>query len=294
MATYYINADTGNDTTGNGSSANPWLTFAKALTSSTSLDTIYLQGATGTYNFMYQSGAYAGGSYSSRTIRGDSAATSVFDGAGGDSRFMLSSNWNFYDVTFQNVVDASPYYGVISYSNQSSAIGTATFTRCIFKNITTIGGVAANAQGGIFSAFAANNPTYTFKQCIFYNLLSGATAGKIFNTTNTLSVNMTNCVIAITDTVNMITSICGGSGGSGKGTYTFKNTAIANYSGGTVTYGPVPSDLTMSYCDNYLMTSVPSGTGNITTDPLFIDPTTAGGNFLPQPTSPLWKAGNLI
>ena len=48
MATYYINADTGDDTTGDGSSALPWATLSKGITGSASGDTIFAQNSTNT------------------------------------------------------------------------------------------------------------------------------------------------------------------------------------------------------------------------------------------------------
>lgn len=44
MASYYINTDTGNDTTGDGSSGNPWQTLLHAFTNSTNADIIYISG----------------------------------------------------------------------------------------------------------------------------------------------------------------------------------------------------------------------------------------------------------
>ena len=68
MATYYLNADTGNNTTGTGTSALPWLTIAKAVTSSTTGDTIYCQNSTATYSWVLQDFV------SGRTVTGQSAA----------------------------------------------------------------------------------------------------------------------------------------------------------------------------------------------------------------------------
>lgn len=52
MAQIELNADTGNDTTGNGSAGLPYLTFAKALTVYNAGDTIYFQDATAEYSFL--------------------------------------------------------------------------------------------------------------------------------------------------------------------------------------------------------------------------------------------------
>lgn len=283
MPTYYINADTGNDTTGNGSSGTPWKTFAKGLTSSTTGDTLYLQSATATYNFMYQSGSYAGGSYTARIIQGQSSSTVVFDGAGGSSIFHFSGNWSFSDVTFQNVVSSSTY-GVFGYSNQSSLDGVCTFNRCIFKNITISGG--GGYGQGFTSTYSNDGNGWVFNTCSFYNI-KNTTAPKSFfggNATNTLS--LINCTIAITDTSNYPTTLF-----DNTVSLTVKNTIIANFSGGTVNFGS-PTVVSNTYNDFYLMTSAPSGSNNITTDPLLVD--AVNGNLNLRPTSPCIDTGTLL
>lgn len=51
MATRYANADTGNDTTGTGTSGAPYATLDKAITVSSDNDTVILQQATTDYVF---------------------------------------------------------------------------------------------------------------------------------------------------------------------------------------------------------------------------------------------------
>ena len=48
---YYLNADTGDDSTGDGSSSTPWLTISKAHTEASSGDTIICQDSTAEYAF---------------------------------------------------------------------------------------------------------------------------------------------------------------------------------------------------------------------------------------------------
>lgn len=48
----FINADSGNDTTGNGSPATPWRTFSKAKASCGARSILYFRGATASYNFL--------------------------------------------------------------------------------------------------------------------------------------------------------------------------------------------------------------------------------------------------
>ena len=49
---------------------------------------------------------------------------------------------------------------------------------------------------------------------------------------------------------------------------------------------------TATYTDFYQVTSAPSGIGNITSDPLFVD--AANGNFNLRPASPCIDTGTLI
>ena len=79
MATYYI-SPSGNDTTGTGTSALPWLTISKAHTSAANGDTIILKTSTTTYDF---SGLASGSVLSTTktlTVQGESApALTAYD-----------------------------------------------------------------------------------------------------------------------------------------------------------------------------------------------------------------------
>lgn len=76
---------------------------------------------------------------------------------------------------------------------------------------------------------------------------------------------------------------------------TFKNNIFMNASGATVDFarGTTWQVAYFDYNDVYLISAnTPTGTGNITDDPLFVDPTTA--NFDLQPTSPCIDAGVIL
>lgn len=60
MAYYYLNADSGDDGTGNGSSGTPWATIAKVNTVAAAGDTVYLTGDFGAISFNADSARGAG------------------------------------------------------------------------------------------------------------------------------------------------------------------------------------------------------------------------------------------
>ena len=97
---YYINADTGNDTTGAGTAVSPWATLAKAYASSAVGDTIHFQSSTAHY-------ALVTATMASRTLIGVSAKTCVLDGGGASAvQWLLSGTFSVSNLRFTNV---APY-----------------------------------------------------------------------------------------------------------------------------------------------------------------------------------------
>jgi hypothetical protein len=267
MATYYINADTGNDTTGDGSQGNPWLTLSKANSSSTSGDTIFCQNSTNTYLFQNLS---LGG----KTIVGESLNGVIFS----DQGTPVSTGWTspllVDNITFDNITSS----GGGSYDRAFG--GSYTIQNCIFKNITS----TDSWRGGFFNSNVEGAYTATFLGCIIYNFTGG-----VFCRTGTSTTNVYNCVIDYTNSSGAIFS------GQGPGLFRFKNNIIYNDSGGTK--GTLSYNLTgpiFDYnCLYGLFSYMPSGTGNlINTDPLFID--AANRNYNLSPSSPCIDAGTLI
>lgn len=261
MATYYI-SPSGNDTTGNGSSGNPWLTLAKAYASSTTSDTIVCKD--GTYTF-------ATDTMSNRTIQAENSGLAIFDGGGGNAYWVLSGTFNVIGLVIQNIVNSA------SWQVLSSTSGTIVVTNCKFKTIKTR---SDNVGLGAVIGTGAGTTTVTLNvsHCGFWDVQkNGGTINSIFGCySGTLTGTFTNCTIVCnTSGANATVNWFGRDGGTFNATVT--NCIFSNYTGGTINAKSGTITLTATYSDFYNTTSPPSGTGVITTDPKLIDPT--NGDF---------------
>lgn len=178
MATYYI-SPTGNDTTGNGSSGNPWLTISKAYNSSTPGDTIYL--LPGTFNAENVT-------VQNRTITAASPLTTLVNG-GGTQKVLTAnltcaiSNISFFGMTYG---DTS---GVIQI-NYAGVGNNLTVENCLFYNIA--GYMSGNEQCGIISSKYLNGATFTatIRNCLFYKLSgNGSSNGNVFGFPSTSALS---------------------------------------------------------------------------------------------------------
>jgi hypothetical protein len=278
MATYYLNADTGNDTTGSGTSGSPWKTISKAHTSATSGDTIICQSSTAAYTWSSQTFT------KNLTIQGvNSDATGVvFDALGAAFNWYIQSILTFYYITFKNATGLyDPFY-------INTASKSATFYNCKFQDLATTN------NGGFFSIFlidSVNSCSYNFYNCTFINMestVASPTVNSIFGYYNTSgsSLVLRNCVFHWESGV-----YAPGVFFDGSATITAKNSVYYNVSGNTARMTGIGSS-SSSYNDYYTMTSAPSGTGDITSDPLFVD--AANYNYNLRPTSPCINAGTLV
>ncbi len=134
MASYYI-ATTGNDSTGTGTSGNPWLTISKAFSSSAVNDTINV--AAGTYTMLDQTFT------STRTIIGAAATTTIFDGAA--AAVTWQGSYIISNLTFTNISQGSTGAGIFTDTGGSDII---SFTNCIFRAISI------GPSGSTISVFA--------------------------------------------------------------------------------------------------------------------------------------------
>ena len=268
MATYYI-ATTGNDSTGNGSSSTPWLTLSKAYTSSTTGDTIIVKD--GTYTF-------ATATMSNRTIQAANNGLAIFDGASATALWTLS-NMALTGLVFQNFSYNSGNAGLFSFG------ASVSFSNCIFKSLT----VGTSYRASLFYTLTASS-TLTLTSCVIYAITSSGGGGGLFDVFNSPS----GVSIALTGVV-VYGSVTGSSRLAfifqltGSPTIAVKNSIFNNASGGTCTWG---GGNTATYTCCYNLTSGPTGTGVITSDPLFVD--AAGGNFRLRPTSPCLNTGSAV
>lgn len=276
MATYYINADTGVNS-GAGGSGAPWLTLAYAIAHSSAGDTIVCQKSTAAFAWVQQTIA-------DRIITTTALGDAIFDGAGAGFYWFCSGILTLNNLWFRNALGAN----YVPFFIPSDTL-TMTFTGCRFSNLTTsnlsYGALIGEAGGATLGTFTFTNcEIYDFKRnsgVISYSSMFGAC----------LSLTLNNCTAYLTATgnanVGYLFAYMAGM------TITVKNLIVHNASGATVSLkSGTGATATYSYSDFYLITSSPSGTGVITSDPLFID--APNGNFNLRPTSPCIDAGEIV
>jgi hypothetical protein len=292
MATKYI-SPTGNDSTGDGTIGLPYLTIAKAYAMTTTNDTISC--AAGTYT-------WAAVTWAGRTFQGIAGTlepTVIFNGAGAHFSTTLQNNNTFNDIVFTNVIHNGSTQVPIFYQNTS---GTLTFNRCVFRQITTW----TSYGSALFILYSTGAPpALVLNNCLLHSCkaINGTTSysgqalfsgyGNSINST----ITITNCVFYLNflSTQSSEAIIFLAQSQDTKGIYVFKNTIIQSHPTYKFAYMQAAAQswqsLTSTYCCNYNCnpTYVPTGTGNITTDPLFIDPTNS--NFNLRPTSPCIGTG---
>lgn len=288
MAIVYI-SNAGDDTTGAGTSVSPWKTISKAFTSSASGDTIHCLAAGGTFTWANQTFT------SDRTIVGDGAATTIFDGAAAVVGWVISvaSGVSVSDITFTNALNDAASHA--SFFDNNTSNSQWTFTNCIFDTLT-----AASNLSGILgvSGYAADPGVLTIIACSIINpTLTGASSalfgfghGGIITVRNTtvysniangntipiLGFLLVGGSVATAELTNNIfwnangtnKAWVGGGGFVDASTYTGSNNDILGYSG------------------------TPSLASQLSTDPLFVD--ASSKNFNLRPTSPCIDAGVII
>lgn len=274
LAQYYINVDTGNDSTGTGTALLPWKTISKALTASTTNDTINLQAAVAVYPW-----TGASNTITPRTFIGASFLTSVIDH--GSAAFGLNEDtaggtYNFSNLTFQNAL-ASSTFGLYMQATQNNV--TVNFTSCAWKNIICgTGFMGGNGTGIVINLLA----------CLLYNLSSVQSFGNSIFLTTVQNSSIINCTIystAISASVLHILDV-------GAVAITLKNNIIYTANAQTFLNGTAPV-LTTSANNNVIgYTSIPTMTGTISVDPLFVD--VGNLNFNLRPGSPSIDTGVII
>lgn len=301
MATYYINADSGNDTTGDGSSALPWLTFSKAHTSATTGDTIILQPASATYTFASVTFA------KSLTVQATTIGDAIFDGTAGAAAWTTG----VYSLTLQNLIFQNITTNQLGLFYLS---GTATrdliIENCIFRDI--ILGSNNNNSSIICNLAPSSQITQNvlLVACSFENITTPYSGidtqiATISNNSNpngsAMNFNMINCGVylpaATYQLKNIVQHIYPAAGDS----LTMDNVIFDNLSGSTVNfaryYGASASNYNrVSNSCFHNITSPPNaftgGTGNITTAPSYAD--VDNGNYKLTPDSVATFTGRLI
>ena len=283
MADYYI-ATTGNDTTGTGTSANPWLTFGKFVSSSAAGDTCYA--AAGTYTMVAMT-------FTGRTLIGaalvDGFPTTIFDGAGGTVGMnTFGGTCAVSNVWFTNWTETggASNRGVFHFgvSGQNTV---CTITNCVFSDITF---QAVNGGGLFNSPYDATSTTATFLGCLVYDIhytyVSG-TDNAVFRLSaqnNAGTFTLRNCTVRIKYVTTTDPVIIFGAQDIKSQWYLYNNIFV-DYGTASPTFSLVANRIAgASNNIVYGFSSVPTMTGTISSDPLFVDTTT--DNFNLKTTSP--------
>lgn len=293
MATYYIKpaSDGGDDSTGNGTIGTPWATISKAHTEASDGDTIVCLDSTATYTFTNQTFT------KTLTITGEreDAGGAVFRGSlASQNVWRTNANLTFSKITIENTI-VNQSRAVMFVDNVANK--TVNIDNCIFQDIYHNLTASVSGVASIFSCFdgSASGNTLNLTRCLIRNVgmtSSFANPPVVFNTylgsNNTF--NITGCtvnldVLAGYGKVQYVARSVSGSGNIAN----FKNTIIYTQ---VAVAGSAAISVTRSYSCFYNIIGFTTGTGVITSDPLFVDPD--NGVFELRPTSPCIGTGTLL
>ena len=272
---YYINADIGDDTNGDGSAGNPWLTIAHAHDNASDGDTIVCQDSAATYT--YTSQAFT----KSLIITGeqDDASGAVFDGGGGRLQWSYSVDLTVKKITFTNVINWNSQTGLFQPSVEGT---TLTLENCIFHGII----FKDDSRQGIVQV-RKSGTVLNFINCLIYDI-------DIQYNGEIGIVDITGIGIQPTDlTTNFINCTVGVAWDYGRafeGYKVIKNSIFKGLQGKVLDIGPHTTIASYSCFNN--TSETPTGTGVITADPLFVDED--NGDFRLRPSSPCINSGTLI
>lgn len=300
--TYYINADTGNDTTGTGTSASPWLTISKAHTSAADGDTIVCQDATAHYTLGSQTFTKI------LIITGESedGLGAIFDGAAGSPKWTLDNSITLQKLTFEDVTYGTSWPGLL-FDVSADNIDIAAY-QCNFRNIK-IGGRNGFQNHGLFGVGANQTGiSFTFERNLLFptidSTLAGLGAGGIlfnFRSVTSSEFIVRNNTISIGDFTGdaEIDEVMHFGNASGS-TLDFRNNIVYSVESSAVslitnntTLASVTFTNNCYHTTGTAFTNVPSGgSNNITSDPLFVDISTDNYNL--QPDSPCIDTGVIL
>lgn len=286
-STYYINADSGNDSTGDGSSGSPWLTLSKAHTSASSGDTVVAQASSASYTWTAQTFS------KTLTLTGESSDVSnqIFDQGATAANTSWDLGSNGYTVTVENIrfYNSAGTVACFYVPSGSGATGTVIFNNCEFKDILLPSGTRTNLFAST-SNWTNKIFTLTLNRCLFDDIRgqSGVTTACIFEAySGPLSeMNLNNCTFVFrengTEKLDTIFD-------TGQGTLNMDYTIFDNQRGSSLTWG-TDAFATESLTDTHIygITGYPTlGSGSTALDPQLVD--TINGNYEISPESHLME-----
>ena len=285
MAVRLLNADTGTDS-GTGL-VTPWQTLGYANTHMTDGDTLYLQNATANYAISYASFLYQTANITNITVQGQSALGCKLAPVAGN-RFILAAAAGLSTVlTINNCSITHNQYSNYGFIEPFTGF-TLNMNNCILNGDTTVGNCiwfSGNYGGG-------QNPIITVRNSLFLNHYGSYNAIVASHTaTGTVTVNFYN------NTFYHCYNFTFNNGGAAPYVITCKNNIFHTFGSTFDAKGNwVANGCVSQYNDFYNMTGgltgISTGTGCITSDPLFVD--LANGNYNLRPTSPCVDSGVII
>lgn len=182
MADIYLNADTGDDTTGDGSEGNPYRDLPKGFDESNPGDTIILQDAVLEYTFdtrFFTDITLRGEEIGTRTIRVGQGPGSVINGGNAGN---FNPRWEFDGsitmelIRFTNITSFPGLTNIAMFNwGNNNNDTTLVVDRCVFDNCR----FSSNAtRGGMFSAqnliTGSIELHVTFTGCEFNDIRKGS------------------------------------------------------------------------------------------------------------------------
>lgn len=285
MADFFINADTGNDSTGDGSSGNPWLTLLKAHgdASVSTGDRIICQDSVA--NYLYTDQTFTKG----LTVKGENQRA-IFDGGAAAKEWIINTAniFTFENMQIRNATGKNGAIIRVAADNSSTIVSA-----CILNDL--IGNTGNPAQGNVITAAGGSNKSMTLKNSLVFDIHNipsgffGVIGGRLTTDPTILVIGNTFFIDTTSDPISAVVFASNLTGGK----VTVQNHIFVDPNAAPLTSVSIASSPTTDTTDIdhncYFGTSDAGGVGSITLDPLFVDQ--LNENFNLRLGSPCINAG---